>query len=106
MLALNAAIEAASAGEAGKGFAVVAREVKELTRGSSEASNQINAQLANIRSRFEEFGVAINSVTETISETVDISSSIDNVAEHQSGATEEISSAISEVHQQTNEVFD
>ena len=99
LLALNATIEAASAGEAGKGFAVVAGEVKELARGSSEASNQINAQLANIRSRSEEFGVTISSVTKTISEIVDISRSIDNVAEHQSGATEEISSAISEVHQ-------
>ena len=106
LLALNATIEAASAGEAGKGFAVVAGEVKELARGSSEASNQINSQLANIRSRSEEFGVTIGSVTETISEIVDISRSIDNVAEHQSGATEEISSAIGEVHSQTNQVFD
>ncbi|MEM9025736.1 MAG: methyl-accepting chemotaxis protein, partial [Verrucomicrobiota bacterium] len=106
LLALNATIEAASAGEAGKGFAVVAGEVKELARGSSEASNQINAQLGNIRTQSEEFGVTIGSVTETISEIVDISKSIDSVAEDQSGATEEISQAIGEVYAKTTQVFD
>ncbi|MGB0373231.1 MAG: methyl-accepting chemotaxis protein [Opitutales bacterium] len=106
LLALNATIEAASAGEAGKGFAVVAGEVKELARGSSEASNQINTQLGNIRTRSEEFGVTIGSVTGTISEIVDISKSIDSVAEDQSGATEEISAAINEVHSKTTQVFD
>ncbi|MGE5475050.1 MAG: methyl-accepting chemotaxis protein [Bacteroidales bacterium] len=45
LLALNATIEAARAGDAGKGFAVVASEVKELSRRTSSATQEIRTTL-------------------------------------------------------------
>lgn len=45
LLALNATIEAARAGDAGKGFAVVASEVKELSRRTGAATDEIRTTL-------------------------------------------------------------
>ncbi len=48
LLALNATIEAARAGDAGKGFAVVATEVKELSRQTQEAVENITLAVEEI----------------------------------------------------------
>lgn len=49
LLALNATIEAARAGEAGKGFAVVATEVKELSKSTKKANEEIQETISKLQ---------------------------------------------------------
>lgn len=66
LLALNATIEAARAGSAGKGFAVVAGEVKELSRQTASATDQIEARVKEIRTAVNQVLQAIADTNETV----------------------------------------
>ncbi len=54
MLALNAAIEAVGAGDAGKGFAVVAGEVKDLSKQTSTATDEVSSQIQVMQGNINE----------------------------------------------------
>ncbi len=76
LLALNAAIEAARAGEHGRGFAVVADEVRNLSKRTNEATQEIATQVAKIQ---EETGHTQDKM-QTMAEQSDQLSAIGNSA--------------------------
>ena len=104
LLALNATIEAARAGEAGKGFAVVAGEVKELSRATGRATEEIATQVESVRS-------AAQKVVDFVQQIANITTQIDALATNVAGSltqqtetTQEIARAASEVASEVNGV--
>jgi methyl-accepting chemotaxis protein len=118
LLALNATIEASRAGEAGLGFAVVAAEVKDLSRATARATDQVREILADIRQESAQASAAINGIAATMAEISENTSSIASAVTQQTATTQEmgrasagaaleaqeISSRVAAVHKRAREV--
>ena len=104
LLALNATIEAASAGEAGKGFAVVANEIKELSRQTAQATEQISKSIENIQGSTRLSIDEIAGIVEVIGEIDQITTMIATAVEEQSNTTAEIAHNVTETSQGVQEV--
>lgn len=95
LLALNAKIEAASAGDAGLGFAVVANEVKELSKQSESATEDIRTRIEEIQKNTFNAVTAINDIVAIIEEINQANRTIAGAVEEQSSTANEISVNIS-----------
>jgi methyl-accepting chemotaxis protein I, serine sensor receptor len=110
ILALNAAVEAARAGEEGRGFAVVAGEVRNLAQRSSSAAKEIkeliDTSVACVKTGntlVDEAGRTMTEVIGAVQRVTDIMGEIAAASEEQSSGIEQISRAVSQMDEVTQQ---
>ena len=97
LLALNATIEAARAGESGRGFVVVAAEVKELSRRTAKATEEVSAQVHGIQDAVRETAEAIVAVDHSVAAMGGVNENINTIIEQQIAQLERIGSEATKV---------
>jgi methyl-accepting chemotaxis protein len=104
LLALNATIESARAGEAGRGFAVVANEVKVLANQTGKATDEIAGQVVNIQEVAKQVMAALGTISTSIEQVDQFSTSISSAISQQTAATDEIAQNIASAASRTQQI--
>jgi methyl-accepting chemotaxis protein len=110
LLALNAAVEAARAGEQGRGFAVVAGEVRNLAQRSAVAAGEIKELIKSSVDKIHAGTDLVNRSGDTLKEIVEavreVSGVISNIAvssEQQNTGIQQVSQAVENMDQMTQQ---
>ncbi len=106
LLSLNAGIEASRAGDAGVGFAVVANEVKELSRTTKDANENIQKTVMTIDQSLESLSQKLDTTQENITQSYShINGSRQNISEV-TQQTSDFNQSVRENIQKFNELSD
>ena len=110
ILALNAAVEAARAGEEGRGFAVVATEVRSLAQRSASAAKEIKQLINESVQKVEagarlvdQAGLTMHQVVVSVQQVSTIIGEITNASREQSTGIAQISEAVMQMDNVTQQ---